>query len=85
MSDPAMFFTGSLFTSDYLVEAIAGTADYIAVDVAGLRGRLNAIASPFPQHLKTNESQTEDDFWCCGNALAIAFRRPRSPATSTAM
>lgn len=57
-----MFISGALFTTDYLVEAITGTAAYRAVDVAGLRARLDQIATAFPQNQRTNESQTEDDF-----------------------
>ncbi|MEO7569680.1 MAG: hypothetical protein ABIT16_08430 [Croceibacterium sp.] len=62
MSDSALFITGSLFTTDYLVEAIKAAPAYVAVDVTALRAKLSAIASAFPQSLKTNESQTEDDF-----------------------
>lgn len=62
LSDSASFSTGALFSSDYLGEAIRETAAYIAVDVAGLRLRLNEIAAAFPQSSRTNESQTEDDF-----------------------
>ena len=35
---------------------------YRAVDVTALRARLDHIAAAFPQHQRTNESQTEDDF-----------------------
>ncbi len=62
MSDPALFVSGALFTTDYLVEAIMGTAAYRAVDVSRLRARLDQIAAAFPQNQRTNESQTEDDF-----------------------
>lgn len=62
MQEPLLFTSGSLFTLDYLVEAIRETAEYGAVDVAALRERLEAIASAFPQSHRTNESQTEDDF-----------------------
>lgn len=61
MSDSALFISGSLFTIDYLVEAIKAAPAYVAVDVVDLRARLEAIADAFPQSLKTNESQTEDD------------------------
>lgn len=62
MSDSALFTSGSLFTTDYLVEAIRTDDAYTAVDVGELRAKLEAIASAFPQSHKTNESQTEDDF-----------------------
>ena len=62
MSDSALFVSGSLFTTDYLVEGVTSSAAYLAVDVAGLRSRLNEIAAAFPQSDRTNESQTEDDF-----------------------
>ncbi|TAJ79774.1 MAG: restriction endonuclease [Sphingobium sp.] len=54
--------SGSLFTTDYLVEAIRTDPAYTAVDVGKLRAKLEAIATAFPQSHKTNESQTEDDF-----------------------
>jgi hypothetical protein len=57
-----LFISGALFTTDYLVEAIKATAAYRAVDVVGLRARLDQIAATFPQNQRTNESQTEDDF-----------------------
>ena len=62
MSDSALFVSGSLFTTDYLVEGVTNSAAYLAVDVAGLRARLNETAAAFPQSDRTNESQTEDDF-----------------------
>ena len=62
MSDSALFISGALFTTDYLVEAIKGTTAYLAIDVADLRARLNRIAATFPRNDSTNESQTEDDF-----------------------
>ncbi len=62
MSDSALFTSGSLFTTDYLVEAIRTDHVYTAVDVGELRAKLGVIASAFPQSHKTNESQTEDDF-----------------------
>lgn len=62
MSDSALFMSGSLFTTDYLVEAVAATPAYLAVDVAALRAKLNDIAAKFPKNSRTNESQTEDDF-----------------------
>jgi hypothetical protein len=62
LTDSTVFISGSLFTVDYLVEAISATPSYRAVDVAGLRARLDEIAIAFPKSHKTNESQTEDDF-----------------------
>ncbi len=62
LTDSGLFISGALFTTDYLVEAITATAAYRAVDVAGLRARLDHIAAAFPQTQRTNESQTEDDF-----------------------
>lgn len=62
MSDSALFISGSLFTTDYLVEAVTTTSAYLAVDTAGLRAKLGGIAAKFPQNARTNESQTEDDF-----------------------
>ncbi|MCH2236557.1 MAG: BREX-1 system adenine-specific DNA-methyltransferase PglX [Blastomonas sp.] len=61
MSDSALFTSGSLFTTDYLVEAIRTDHTYNAVDVVELRAKIEAIANAFPQSHKTNESQTEDD------------------------
>lgn len=62
LSDSALFISGALFTTDYLVEAIKGTGAYLAVDVAAVRARFTQIAAAFPQNHRTNESQTEDDF-----------------------
>ncbi len=62
MSDSALFISGSLFTTDYLVEAVTATPAYVSVDVANLRATLVEIAAKFPQNTRTNESQTEDDF-----------------------
>ena len=62
MPDFVLFIAGSLFTTDYLVEAITSTSAYLDVDVFALRTKLDAVASAFPQNSKTNECQTEDDF-----------------------
>ena len=62
LSDSALFISGSLFTTDYLAEAIKADPAYSVVDVAVLRIALERIAAAFPQSHKTNESQTEDDF-----------------------
>ncbi|MGD9471235.1 MAG: hypothetical protein AB7G24_05245 [Novosphingobium sp.] len=62
MSDSALFISGSLFTTDYLVEAIRSDPAYSAIDAVDLRQKIEGIAAAFPQSHKTNESQTEDDF-----------------------
>lgn len=62
LSDSASFISGALFTTDYLADAIKHTEAYRSVDAAGLRARLAEIAVPFPKSIRTNESQTEDDF-----------------------
>lgn len=62
LADSGFLTAGSLFSTDYLVEAIKSSPAYQAVDVATLRGCLDQIAAAFPQDTKTNESQTEDDF-----------------------
>jgi hypothetical protein len=62
LHDPFLFTSGSLFTLDYLVEAVMQTEEYASVDVDRLRGRFEEIAAAFPQSHRTNESQTEDDF-----------------------
>jgi hypothetical protein len=71
LSDSALFISGSLFTTDYLAEAIKADPGYLAVDADGLRIALEKIAAAFPQSHKTNESQTEDDFiWPVLGALS---------------
>src|SRR5690606_1408257 len=62
LADSAFFISGSLFTTDYLVEAIKDDPAYCGVDAAALRETLVNIAAAFPQSDRTNESQTEDDF-----------------------
>jgi hypothetical protein len=62
VADSGLFTAGSLFTADYLVDAIRASPDYLAVDVAEPRKQLDRVASAFPQSHRTNESQTEDDF-----------------------
>jgi len=62
LSDSNLFTAGSLFSTDYLVEAIKGTAAYRAVDVPAFRAEVERVAAAFPQSHRTNESQTEDDF-----------------------
>lgn len=61
MIDPALFAAGALFTQDYLVEGIAGTAQYAAVDVAATRAKLAKILSGFPHISRPNEATTESD------------------------
>ncbi|MGQ3044732.1 MAG: Eco57I restriction-modification methylase domain-containing protein [Brevundimonas aurantiaca] len=62
LADSGFFAAGSLFSTDYLGEAIKSSQAYQSVDVMTLRGALDRIAAAFPQSAKTNESQTEDDF-----------------------
>lgn len=61
MTDPTLFAAGALFTQDYLVEGIRGTAQYADVDPAALRDRLEAILAGFPHISKPNEATTESD------------------------
>ncbi len=61
MTDASLFTSGALFTQDYLVEGIASTAQYGAVDIAAMRARLEAILSGFPHASKPNEATTEKD------------------------
>ena len=61
MTDASLFTSGALFTQDYLVEGIASTGQYNAVDTAAMRARLVAILSGFPFTSKPNEATTEKD------------------------
>lgn len=61
MTDASLFTSGALFTQDYLVEGIASTAQYGAVDIAAMRARLEKILSGFPFASKPNEATTEKD------------------------
>lgn len=61
MNDPTLFAAGALFTQDYLVEGIRGTAQYARADVAALRAKLAAILGLFPHASKPNEATTESD------------------------
>jgi hypothetical protein len=61
MTDASLFTIGALFTQDYLVEGIASTAQYNAVDIAAIRSQLEAILSGFPFASKPNEATTEKD------------------------
>lgn len=70
LSDSLLFTSGSLFTTDYLVEAIKADPAYMAVDPVSVRTALEKIGASFPQNHRTNESQTEDDFiWPVLHAL----------------
>jgi hypothetical protein len=59
--DPTTILSGSLFTRDYLGEAIAETAEWRAIDATALRVDLEAIFARFPHGSGPNESQTERD------------------------
>ena len=61
MNDPTLFAAGALFTQDYLVEGIRGTAQYARADVAALRVKLASILAGFPHASKPNEATTESD------------------------
>jgi hypothetical protein len=56
-----LFFSGGLFTTDYLTDAISHTSEWIAIDAPALRARLTAIIAGFPRSAHPNESQTETD------------------------
>jgi hypothetical protein len=62
LTDSALFTAGTLLNTDYLCDAIKLAPEYLDVDVAALRSRLNSITDAFPKASSTNESQTEDDF-----------------------
>ena len=53
--------TGSLFTRDYLTEAVTQTSAYEQVDVDGVRSALTSIFHAFPTGQKPTEAKTEDD------------------------
>lgn len=61
MNDPTLFAAGALFTQDYLVEGIRGTAQYARADVPALRAKLAAILAGFPHASRPNEATTESD------------------------
>ena len=61
MNDPTLFAAGALFTQDYLVEGIRGTAQYARADVPALRAKLATILAGFPHASKPNEATTESD------------------------
>ena len=61
MTDPTLFSAGALFTQDYLVEGIRGSAQYACADPAALRQSLAGILRGFPHAGKPNEATTESD------------------------
>jgi hypothetical protein len=61
VNDPTLFAAGALFTQDYLVEGIRGTAQYARTDLAELRAKLASILAGFPHASKPNEATTESD------------------------
>jgi hypothetical protein len=61
MIDASLFASGALFTQDYLVEGITGTAQYKAVDTVAMRAAMVAILDGFPHGSKPNEATTESD------------------------
>lgn len=70
MTDPSLFTSGALFTQDYLVEGIAGTAQFRGVDVADARAKLAVIFAGFPHASGPNEATTEGDLiWPILSAL----------------
>ena len=70
MTDPSLFTSGALFTQDYLVEGITGTAQFRGVDDADARAKLTAIFAGFPHASGPNEATTEGDLiWPILNAL----------------
>lgn len=56
-----MFFSGALFNTDYLTDAISRSVEWAAVDVTRIGPRLKAIVAAFPKDTRPNESQTEND------------------------
>ena len=61
MRSQASFQSGSLFTRDYLTDAIIDEAEYQAVDPSELAGLLKSIFDEFPTELSPSEAKTEDD------------------------
>ena len=61
MTDTSLFTTGGLFTQDYLIEAIKGTAHYRPVDAPAMRAALTDILTRFPHGSGPNEATTEQD------------------------
>lgn len=56
-----IFQTGSLFTRDYLTEAVTQTSAYGKVDVDRVRSELASLFDTFPTGQKPTEAKTEDD------------------------
>lgn len=56
-----IFQTGSLFTRDYLTDAVRESEAYGAIDIEQFRSSLTAIFDAFPTKQKASEAQTEDD------------------------
>ena len=56
-----VFQTGSLFTRDYLTEAIRENQSYAAIDTDAYRTSISAIFDQFPTDQKASEAKTEDD------------------------
>ncbi|MGJ8629037.1 MAG: Eco57I restriction-modification methylase domain-containing protein [Sulfitobacter sp.] len=56
-----IFQTGSLFTRDYLTEAVTQTSAYDQVDVERVRSELASLFDAFPASQKPTEAKTEDD------------------------
>jgi hypothetical protein len=61
VTDASLFTTGGLFTQDYLIEAIKGTAHYRQVDGPAMRAALTDILTRFPHGSGPNEATTEQD------------------------
>lgn len=64
VADKGIVFRGSLFSLDFLGEAIRTLPEWNAIsgtEVDAFRADIDAIFSRFPQDKATNESQTEDD------------------------
>lgn len=60
MTDNTLFSAGSLFTQDYLSDAIKQTDEYQSVDVDAFRTDLGEILEQFPHASKPNEATTTD-------------------------
>ena len=61
MTDPGLFTSGALFTQDYLVDGIAGSSQYRAVDTTVMRAAFAKLFAGFPHDSKPNEATTEAD------------------------
>jgi hypothetical protein len=61
VTDASLFTAGGLFTQDYLIEAIKGTAHYRQVDAPAVRAALTDILTRFPHGSGPNEATTEQD------------------------